>query len=151
MKRFFSVVALLFASLVPIGTSAMASELAPGYSVGGCSGTLIEQYQVGYTGQPQERHIYVYYSSANGGTNCAAVRSEGGYSVLRLTICNQVNPGNGCTAWKTDVTSPASGAPFTRTAGPLTGTDGHCIRVALQIYSPPTDEEPILWGPYHCG
>ncbi|MFI8769237.1 hypothetical protein ACIGN6_30625 [Streptomyces sp. NPDC053792] len=146
--------AMLAATLF-ITPSAYAAEAGTEGATGayGCSGSLIDTRNV-WDGTKTLGKLYIYYSSANGGTNCAVVvDTYFGSSVLKyMAVDISRCATSACTS--TDRTQEQSDY-FYQYAGPvtITGTDGHCITAGGYIARASNNAE---WGDAtmpvsHCG
>jgi FlaG/FlaF family flagellin (archaellin) len=126
--RAFKKLAAVAATLVITAVGLLVAP-SPASAAYGCSGSVIDSYAVGTLGK-----VYLYYSSADGGTNCAATVATTGTSVkkemyIRIAKCTQTSPGSVCNipgGWD-DVDS----GNFYEYAGPasVTGTANNCIFV----------------------
>ncbi|MFP3118118.1 hypothetical protein [Streptomyces sp. Iso 434] len=131
-------VAIALAATLLIPTPAAADPLAP--PTGGCPGTRVGTYSLSTSS-----HIEIYYSPAQGGTNCVKTVSSKTsarylYAQAALVGTGQVNSDEGL---------------YRSYAGPiiLTGTDGRCISVAAKA-SPNTNPAEVTrrsLDALHCG
>lgn len=131
-----AVIALAATLLIP--TPAAADPLAA--PTGGCPGARVGTYRLSASS-----HIEVYYSTANGGTNCLK------------TVSEKTSP-RYLQVWGTVLgTSQANSDEglYQSYAGPLifTGTNGRCISVAAKA-SPSTNPSDVTrrsLDALHCG
>ncbi|WP_326608898.1 hypothetical protein OG949_00515 [Streptomyces scopuliridis] len=147
---FCSVVAFL-ASLLLLSPSAGAATAAYG-----CGGSLIDSYPM-KRGSSTWGYVYLYYSTASNGTNCAvAVDTRFGtgttkYMAISINRCVAgAQPGSWC---NTDALDHDEGE-FTTYAGPakVTGTAARCVRFVGAMYNPAHTElaRYEAWA-VHCG
>lgn len=119
--------------LTPQVSSAASARPASGY---GCSGTVVDTIRVSRTaGGPLYGYGYLYYSSENGGTNCAVYVTAMDVGVKRWM---------GVDIQKTGLAPVVTDNGYYGTyAGPVavTGTNGHCITATFW------DEPPSGSGP----
>jgi hypothetical protein len=127
--------------IAALGTQVLIPASAASASAYGCSGSQIDSYAV-RTSWPSGTiygHIYLYYSSSNGGTNCAVVvaTSAGGYGVQKpmdiwMYRCAESTENTPCT-----FINPRSedNGNYYYFAGPVkqTNADNHCIFVQANI------------------
>ncbi|MFJ2949078.1 hypothetical protein ACIO8H_15835 [Streptomyces sp. NPDC087226] len=123
MRRTFATAAALALSLTGLGvaTAPSASAATSGAAEYGCPGSLVGTYNTPASGEVWGQ-LRVYYSSANGGTNCAVLLAKKYYgSSHYMEVGINISGRSG----KLD-----SGA-YQYYAGPVTvtGTNGHCIDV----------------------
>ncbi|WP_326844472.1 hypothetical protein OHB33_40635 (plasmid) [Streptomyces sp. NBC_01558] len=121
---------------------APAASAAPqgGY---GCAGNQVGAHNIKNTDGSTWGTIYVYYSSANGGTNCA-VNVAKKYAGQRHLLEVRISQGN---------RAEKQSGYFYEYAGPvsLTNTDGKCITLAGWVTSPSGNAVGDQWTDVHCG
>ncbi|GAA3818788.1 hypothetical protein GCM10022206_66380 [Streptomyces chiangmaiensis] len=156
MKKKFAALlasALAFAGLSLVGAPAAH---ASGY---GCSGSLIDSYAVRTNGGTGTRYgtLYLYYSTANGGTNCAVtVDTYFGTSVKKYMEVYIWRCVAGTTAGQfcdSDQSANDTGNYYSY-AGPrsVTGTASRCIMVYGRIDNPyGSDVATASTVATHCG
>ncbi|MER8073138.1 hypothetical protein ABTZ59_33250 [Streptomyces sp. NPDC094034] len=152
MRRAISVLSAVFAMLIG-GIAFAPTASAAGY---GCSGNLIDSYDVRTDGGTKWGVAYLYYSTANGGTNCAAVvDTYWGTGTTKLMVANiwrctaGTQPGGTCYI---DQQSHDDGY-YTSYAGPVsvTGTANRCIHVDGTIWNPSrTTAASVSVNAVHC-
>jgi hypothetical protein len=131
---------VVLASLALVFTVNGLSTSSVAHAAYGCSGSLIDTYNVKTSSGVVYGRIRLYYSSASGGTNCAVMVSTtaGGYGVdgtylsVHLRRCAQTVPGSTCT-----VTAEKREAwYFIYYAGPVkvTSTAGRCVWVTGTVF-----------------
>jgi len=113
-----------------------------------CSGTLIDHYHRFNNAVT----IYLYYSSANGGTNCAWAQKEtrrgtADYMDIWIGRCSTGNPSR-CSLEDNITWSEPDYGYFRYYAGPvqITATAGRCIAIYVWY----RESEGIV-HPTHCG
>ncbi|MFF4435044.1 hypothetical protein ACFYZ4_38515 [Streptomyces sp. NPDC001513] len=126
--------ATLAALATMTGTAILAtapSAYAGGY---GCSGSQVGSYDLqGSDGVWSTS--YLYYSSANGGTNCAVLVAKKWAGTRHYMSISMKVPGK---------SGPKENeGQFASYAGPVTqtGTNGHCISMILWENSPDNDHQ----------
>lgn len=144
-----AMMALAFGTAAPaVAGPASPAEDEPAFQAAQqlCSGSLIHSYDL-FNG---DITIEEYYSSADGGTNCAlAIRNRyvGNPVWMDLTImrCATGNPNNNCNA---DLADRDYGE-FGYYAGPVKvdRTNGECVMLRLNFDHDYNHEH----GPRHCG
>ncbi|MEU6076952.1 hypothetical protein [Micromonospora sp. NPDC047074] len=141
----FAAMVLVAAGLVVTAAPASAhTKLSPRAS---CAGTELSPHRDAYGGAIS---VFVSYSSANGGTNCAWAqknlnRDKAEHMEVFIGRCATNNPGYPCEPLVFD-RDPGT---YQYYAGPvqITGTAGRCIMVYV-VYRNLAEER---WGPIHCG
>lgn len=118
-------IALAATLLIPTPAAAAADSLAP--STGPCPGALVGTYDVGDTARME-----IWYSPANGGTNCFKTVSAGDKSQKRFLRVWGAAVGS-------DQPANSDEGFYSHYAGPvtITGTAGKCISVTSKA-SPTT-------------
>ncbi|WP_326608899.1 hypothetical protein OIE62_39810 [Streptomyces scopuliridis] len=120
----------------------------------GCPGNQIDSYPVTTPGGARWGTTYLYYSSANAGTNCVVTvdtywgQDVTKYMYTHIGICPEGQ--SGCPHEVTDIDQ----GYFTWYAGPasLTKTNGRCIQITGTILSPDGKTRAIsVTGRTHCG
>ncbi|MFF9689422.1 hypothetical protein [Streptomyces sp. NPDC014623] len=138
--------ALVTLAALVVGTAGMGLVTAPAASAAGygCGGSLVGQYNIKDGAGSTWGTINVYYSSANGGTNCAvnvAKRYAGTPHLLEVNLFQ----GN---------RKAEDEGKFSQYAGPvsLTSTNGDCITVSGWVTSPlGSTAVGDKWQDIHCG
>lgn len=139
------------AGLAAVGVFASTTAAYAGGGTGGngfrasaCPGSVIGTYALtsGFATHPNAR-VKVYYSSANGGTNCAVLfDNEAGSHFMRVTIAsNPERPANSASDYGTF-------ASYAGAVG-IRGTDGDCVWITGTIADNGRDDEFARWG--WCG
>ncbi|MEO3742091.1 hypothetical protein [Plantactinospora sp. B5E13] len=125
------------------GPASAHAKLSPG---GSCPGSELSPHRDFFNGQVS---VFVYYSSANGGTNCAWAQKNVGrgtaqYLNVGIGVCPTGNPGFPCEPVDFDDDRNA----WEYYAGPVRvdNTAGRCI----MIWAEYLDQERTI-GPVHCG
>ncbi|WP_051836323.1 hypothetical protein [Streptomyces sp. NRRL F-2580] len=135
----------LAAATMVIGAANLA--LAPTASAAGygCAGNLKGSYNIMAHGEVWST-IQVYYSSGNGGTNCA-VNIARKYAGQRTYMQVHIGRSNVDGEWVSD------SGHYTSYAGPVnvTGTNGYCINVAGEAGSPDGSSAGDRFSDIHCG
>ncbi|MBJ6639685.1 hypothetical protein H4K36_20780 [Streptomyces sp. DHE7-1] len=140
MRRTIATLATLGLTVAGLSLATATNASAAGY---GCSGSQIDSYNTTANGDVWAT-AYLYYSSANGGTNCAVLvaRKYAGVSHYMTVAINK----SGSSTWK------GNDGAFSSYAGPVTvtGTDGHCINLKF------AEDNGGLWvgrdvNNVHCG
>ncbi|WP_431681335.1 hypothetical protein [Kitasatospora sp. KL5] len=140
MRRTLS--ALAAAGLVLLGGITLAPE-ANAATTYGCSGTLVDTYDLKTNGGTGTKYgeMYLYYSSADGGTNCAAAvdthfaSGVTKYQAVYIYRCVAgTKPGDFCDYDRSDKNT----GNFTWYAGPakITGTANRCIMLYGRVDDP---------------
>ncbi|MEU6918920.1 hypothetical protein [Streptomyces olindensis] len=152
MRRAISLLSAAFVMLVG-GIAFAPTASAAGY---GCSGNLIDTYSVKTDGGTKWGVLNLYYSTANGGTNCAAVvDTYWGTGTTKLMVVNiwkcraGTTPGGTCLIDQQDHDS----GNFSSYAGPVsvTGTASRCIHVDGTIWNPSrTAAASVNANAVHC-
>lgn len=145
----------MLASFLFVAPSAHAAEVGAEGATGayGCSGNLIDTRNV-TDGTRTYGKIYIYYSTANNGTNCAVtVDTYFGTSVRKfMTITIERCTTSACT--RIDRSQEESDY-FYQYAGPvsISGTNGYCISVHGTIERGSSPYEFGTGGVHaaHCG
>ncbi|MFD6193630.1 hypothetical protein [Streptomyces sp. NPDC060275] len=156
MRKTLSTLFAVFAMLASgIAFAPNASAAASAY---GCSGNLVGTYDVRTGGGTKYGVINVYYSSANGGTNCAAVvDTYWGTGTTKNMIASiwkckaGTVPGGGTCSIDTQ---DNDNGYYSWYAGPVTvtGTASRCISVWGTIWSPSNSTDANGRGvAVHCG
>ncbi|MFC8532656.1 hypothetical protein ACFUJY_01665 [Streptomyces sp. NPDC057249] len=154
MKRIW----VFLASLVVVlggGIVTAPAASAAGY---GCSGSLIDTYNVNTSSGTKYGEIKLYYSTANGGTNCAVtVDTYFGSSVkkpIRINIIRceaSASAGSYCAA----AGSMDDWDEYYTYAGPVsvTSMSGRCVRLSGSVTNPnnSTVSANRDTGAVHCG
>ncbi|WP_411082658.1 hypothetical protein [Streptomyces sp. cmx-18-6] len=125
------------------GTTTTASAAS------GCSGSLVGTYKLKQTNGTVMSTARVYYSTANGGTNCAT-NTAGLYygKVTQLSVA--IERGN-LTGRQSDL------GDYKYYAGPVrvTGTNGKCINIYVGATNGPSAGQTLVWQEawhnIHCG
>ncbi|WP_030269543.1 hypothetical protein [Streptomyces sp. NRRL B-24484] len=150
--------ALAAAGLVLVGGITLAPQ-ASAASTYGCSGNLVDSYDLKTDNGTGTKYgeLYLYYSSANGGTNCAAaVDTHFGSGVTKYQsvfiwrCVAGTKAGEFCDYDKSD----SNDGTFAWYAGPakITGTANRCIMVYGRVDDPHNSkvaEKSTLAS--HCG
>ncbi|MCI3226289.1 hypothetical protein [Streptomyces sp. NP-1717] len=150
---------MLLTSLLLILGGGMISAPAASAAGYGCSGSLIDTYNVSTSGGTKYGEIQLYYSTANGGTNCAVtVDTYFGSSVkkpIRIHIIRceaSAPPGAYCAASGGSVQDWDSYYTY---AGPVsvTSMSGRCVRLSGGVTNPnnTTVAANRDTGAVHCG
>ncbi|WP_157848309.1 hypothetical protein [Streptomyces exfoliatus] len=144
----------LFAIMGGTLFSAQAATAA-GY---GCSGSLVDTYNVNTTSGTTYGKIYLYYSTSNGGTNCAVVvDTYFGSSTLKdmyihiMRCPASTTPGSICAA---DGANPVDADRYYTYAGPVSVTSmaGRCVRISASLSDTGTSPTASRdTGAVHCG
>lgn len=122
--------ALISSALLIGGGTAAATDNMPGSPPSSCSGSLISGFPKTKNIGSRTLKLYVYYSSANGGTNCAIARKSGSWAGKSTYLS--------VTIWRSDVSSESSWpyaaydfGNYKSYAGAayITHTNGKCINV----------------------
>lgn len=133
-SRLFTVI--LSALVVAFGAVTLSAIPASATHSSSCSGSLIATEPVINDRGQLIANANIYYSSANGGTNCMKVVLASGHAGIThnmqalIHVCNVRSP---CQTYSD--TSPTrrdgDSGNFSSYAGPVhvTGTDGRCIRL----------------------
>ncbi|MEU8262972.1 hypothetical protein AB0C02_20370 [Micromonospora sp. NPDC048999] len=138
--------AVLVATTLAVTSSPAAAhtKLSPGAS---CPGTELSPHRDAYGGAIS---VFIYYSSANGGTNCVWAqknlnRDKSESMDILVGRCGTNNPGYPCEPIVFDH-DPGN---FQYYAGPVkvTGTASRCIIVSVTYRNLSSE----TWGPIHCG
>ncbi len=141
MRRTFVTLAALVIGAAGVGLATAPVASAAGY---GCGGSLVGQYHIKDAGGSIWSTLNVYYSSANGGTNCAvnvAKRYAGTRHGLEVHI------------FQGDRRADDRGK-YSQYAGPvsLTSTNGRCITVSGEVSNPSGSSVIVHKVPdIHCG
>ncbi|WP_454853110.1 hypothetical protein [Promicromonospora soli] len=86
-----------------------------------CSGTLLSSAPI-KAGTKRLGHVEIWYSSANGGTNCVETHNELGYAAYTEAYLWVSDPGGARTAWDRGTYSSYAGASY------IVNADGHCAK-----------------------
>ncbi|MFF1833776.1 hypothetical protein ACFVXE_06175 [Streptomyces sp. NPDC058231] len=140
MRRSLIAVASLIVGIAGMGLATAPAAGAAGY---GCGGSLIDQYNIKDSAGSTWGTINLYYSTANGGTNCAVNVTK---KYVGTPHHMEVHLFQGSRV-KND-----SGT-YSQYAGPvsLTGTDGDCISVSGEVDDPAGNSVAAGWSDVHCG
>lgn len=132
--------ALGLTTAVPTGAQAESWSGPGGYVSSGCSGTWIDGGSVGF--HPTARWE-LYYSSADGGTNCLVVHdnAEGAHHMEA-----SIHPGGDYHSGAKDI------GTFTTYAGGVnvTGMAGRCVGIHASIVDDGATHSTDI-GSFHCG
>ncbi|WP_100839609.1 hypothetical protein [Kitasatospora fiedleri] len=156
MRRTFS--ALAAAGLMLLGGISLAPQ-ASAADTYGCSGSLVGTYDLKTDNGTGTKYgeLYLYYSSANGGTNCAAAvdthfaSGVTKYQAVYLWRCVAgTHAGDFCSYDQSD----SDDGNFTWYAGPakVTGTANRCVMVYGRVDDPNNSkvaDTTVLAS--HCG
>lgn len=133
--RVLSALLVAVSCVMVTGGTASASNNVPGNPGSSCAGSLVHKPFTKNTSKGSVK-IYVYYSSANGGTNCIIARKSGAWTGKK-TFMN-------LSIWRDDTralgeypyTAYDSGA-YTSYAGSISipHTNGRCISASLDLGS----------------
>ncbi len=117
--------------------SASATDNVPGPTRSSCAGSLVEHFPVTRSTKYGSVKIYVYYSRANGGTNCIIAKKSGAWTGKK-TFMNLA-------LWRDDYRASPAGYPYNvhdygsyrYYAGAIwiPHTNGHCISASLDLGS----------------
>ncbi|MDO0934664.1 hypothetical protein QQY66_24380 [Streptomyces sp. DG2A-72] len=148
MSTLFATLALFIGGLVMAPTASAA-----GY---GCSGNLIDTYDVKTSGGVKYGVVYLYYSTANGGTNCAVTvdtyfgTSTTKHMAIFIGRCAAGSvEGQSCSQ---DQYTSDSGR-YTSYAGPrsVTGAASRCVTLNGVIHNPSgTSLAQVVTLAVHC-
>lgn len=134
---------VLLTSGITLGTVSTASAAS------GCPGSLVGTYYLKQTNGTVMSTARVYYSSANGGTNC--VTNTAGLYYGKVTQLSATIERNNLTGRKSDM------GDYRYYAGPVTvtGTNGRCINIDVSASNGPSSGHTIIWQRawynIHCG
>lgn len=148
-------VAMLAASLYLAPASSAATTGAEGATGSyGCSGSLIDSRNVTTGSGTVLGKLYVYYSSANNGTNCAVtVDTYYGQNTKKLMTAVIERCADSACSYIDYQDSEHD--YFYSYAGPvtITNTNGHCIKAIghIEKASSPYTQGSARLGPSHCG
>ncbi len=129
--------ALLLAMVAAVVSpaSASASDNVPGSPRSSCAGSLVNHFPITRSTKYGKVTIYVYYSRANGGTNCIIAVKSGAW-VGKKTFMNLA-------LWRDDHRASGSGYPYNvydsgayrYYAGAISipHTNGRCISASLDL------------------
>jgi hypothetical protein len=152
IRRRVTVVAAMFAATVlAFPSPAMAADNMPGRPPSSCPGYLLSGFPITkhYDGSGILR-LYVYYSSANGGTNCAILRTGGAWygsgGDLRVEIWKSANARGNDAPWP-DAAWDDGNYRYYAGAVYITGTNGKCISVVGSAL----EYEPMKKYRFACG
>ncbi|MET7675684.1 hypothetical protein [Streptomyces seoulensis] len=158
MRRVIATIGAIFA-VIAGGIAFAPTASAAGY---GCSGNLIDTYPAKTTGGTQYGVVQLYYSTANGGTNCAVLIDtyfgSGVAKSMNVGIYRCVagtTAGGNCDGKNFDLHQLDSGT-YTSYAGPVsvTGTSSRCISL-LAYEDNPNSSDPNSFAGFstvalHC-
>ena len=126
-------------------SSAVANVPAPYKLVGQCPGSLVDTYTPANTLGDTQGSLKLYYSSANGGTNCVMLfdNAPGSHSMTVTLRRSDLN-----------YQGSDSGVFETYAGGVLVpSTNGRCVFVSgvLWMGTHSVDRFSVSKGPVHCG
>ncbi|MFV8187531.1 MULTISPECIES: hypothetical protein [unclassified Streptomyces] len=130
---------------IAIGLTVTATPIASAATQDayGCAGTQVGTHNIKDTDGTVWGSIYVYYSSANGGTNCAVNVSkvyvgQPHHMEVHLFLGSKVVSDSGT---------------YSSYAGPVrvTGADGKCIDITGEVDAPSGKSVAAGWYGVHCG
>jgi hypothetical protein len=132
IHRLAIVAAIVGATVLAFPSPAAAYDNMPGKPPPSCPGYLLSGFTnpISRTSGSNTLKLYVYYSSANGGTNCAIARKSGAWygkpTDLSVTIWRSSGSPDDLwpyAAWDIGDYKKYAGAAY------ITGTNGKCIDV----------------------
>lgn len=145
--RALAVIAVLAATLLA-PSSAQADDNMPGSPPSSCPGSLLGGFPLTKNYGSGSLRLYVYYSSRDGGTNCAILRKGGSWSGQDGDLYVSI--------WKTDKGSDArwpdsayDDGNYRYYAGAvyITGTNGKCV----SVWGAALEYAPISKSRFACG
>jgi hypothetical protein len=147
-------VGIALSSMLLSSGTASASDNMPGKPPSSCSGSLVHGFPLTKkVSSANTLKLYVYYSSAHGGTNCAIARKSGSWAGRSTFLSVTIWRDNGSSesvwpyaAWDQGNYRSYAGAAY------ITGTNGKCIDV-IADYGLHKDDFDGNMGKFHfaCG
>lgn len=145
LKRVAAVLAVVLVSTIGFVGEARAADNMPGSPPSSCPGSQVSESPRSKTVGSSKITLYIYYSSANGGTNCAIARKSGSWygkpTWLNLEI------------WRSD-SAPSASWPYAAYdrgrysyyagAAYIQNTNGRCIDVSVSYGGSLNDEDGAL-------
>ncbi|MFI6490586.1 hypothetical protein [Streptomyces sp. NPDC050564] len=132
------------AATAGLGLVAAPTASAAAQGAYGCAGSEVDTYNIKDTDGSVWGTLHLFYSSANGGTNCVVNVARKYYGQKQLL---EVSIRQGDRFKKQE-------DYFYEYAGPvsLTGMDGHCVTVSGWVTSPSGSKAVgDQWADVHCG
>ncbi|MFJ3941786.1 hypothetical protein [Streptomyces parvus] len=140
MRRIFVTLFSLLLGIAGMGLVSAPTASAAGY---GCGGSLVGQYNIKGADKSTWGTINVYYSSSNGGTNCAvnvAKKYAGTPHGMEVHLFQGSRRAD-------------DRGKYSQYAGPvsLTGTNGKCITVSGEVSNPSGSSVTLdKWSDIYC-
>lgn len=140
-------VAAVFIATATAPSPALAADNMPGSPPSSCPGSLLSGFPITANYGSGSLKLYVYYSSRDGGTNCAILRKGGSWYGQDGDLYVEI--------WKTDKGNDArwpdsayDDGNYRYYAGAvyITGTNGKCI----SVYGAALEYEPISKNRFAC-
>lgn len=149
LRRWVVVVAALAATVMAFPGPATAADNMPGSPPSSCSGSLLSGFPITKTSGSKTLKLYVYYSSASGGTNCAIVRKSGSWygQSTDLKVYVWKTTSGKYAAWP-NAAYDRGNYQYYAGAAYITGTNGKCISV--EALSSAWSGDPLYRGSFAC-
>lgn len=159
MKRIITALGAVAAILAGVLSAAPAAHAT--VPSGLCGGSLIDTYSVNTSSGTRYATIYLYYSSASGGTNCAILHKDAWHNVKRndmfigISLCGSP----GCVNYNYSQSDHSLDNPtkgYLHYAGPVVAryADSRCVFLSAHMWSGATDTgtkaSRVVTGT-HCG
>ncbi|MFF6995230.1 hypothetical protein ACFY93_09760 [Streptomyces sp. NPDC008313] len=135
---------LSLSAAVGLGVATGATASATPQGAYGCTGSRVGTYNIKNTDGSTWGSIYLYYSSASGGTNCA-VNAAKKYAGQRHLLEVRISSGS---------QADSDDGIYTEYAGPvkLTHMDGKCVTLSGWVTAPGNGAAVgDQWTNVHCG